>query len=160
MVLREMLTQRFLKTFRTLWKTKMGSTVFSPYETAGDMAPPGYHSATKHISTIDWWFSPPIKMHLQSSSSWKNFSLKWSLTVINIQGLYHTGTAPKRSRRNVQLIFGSEFLDINSLFRQGSLVSRNKSLDQVELSDTLDSRADEHENKFYFSLSPSFLQMN
>lgn len=71
-------------------KQKLGSTISSHYETAVDMAPPWHHSATKHIFTIYWWlFSPSIKMHLQSSPSWKQFSLKQSVTVINTRIISH-----------------------------------------------------------------------
>lgn len=65
-------------------------------------------------------------MHLQSSPSWKQFSLKQSVTVINTRIISHKARpTPKKSGGTLQLIFGSKFFDINSLFLQSSLVSRN-----------------------------------
>lgn len=133
----------------------MGSTISHSFivtmKLQVDMAPPWYHPATKHISTIHWWFfSPALKCICKAAPPGSSFP-SCSLSLSSIQGLYHTGPAPK-SRRMVQLIFGSRFFDIKSLFLQSSIVSKNKPPDQAELWDTLLVDAGRHQQP-QFSLS-------
>lgn len=62
-----------------------------------DMAPPWHHSAisTCHFHVFPHFhyllviFSSPIKMHWQSSPSWKQLSLKQSVTVISTRIVSH-----------------------------------------------------------------------
>lgn len=70
------------------------------------------------------FFPPLLKCICKAAPPGSSFPSS-SLSLSSIQGLYHTRPTPKKSGGTLQLIFGSKFFDINSLFLQSSLVSRN-----------------------------------
>lgn len=135
-VLREMLTQHFFKNsehseelkWAALFLVTMKLQVIRHHH--GPILPP--NTSPLFIGDI----FPLLKCICKAAPTGSSFPSS-GLSLSSIQGLHHTGPAPKSSRRTVQLIFGSKFLDITSLFLQRSLVSRNKPPDQGEFWHTL-----------------------
>lgn len=119
-VLREMLTQHFLKNSEHSEELKWAALFLVPMKLQvirhhhGPILPP----STFPLFIGD--FFPLLKCICKAAPTGSSFAPS-GLSLSSIQGLHHTGPAPKSSRRTVQLIFGSKFLDITSLFLKAAL---------------------------------------